>query len=147
MLYALFQIILSGFNKLCSMRETDSMNKIECFIMAYQQLDGVIAVCETAGRLDQILGNLNTLYKAKDILGNIPVYQLARDSLSWLLRPGSHQIEVGEAVVKKHGWCSLIPLGAGVEHVTTTGLKWNLSKCIYIYLFHIQFFILCTHSR
>lgn len=92
------------------------------------QLDGIIAVCETAGRLDQILANLNTLYKAKDILGNIPVYQLARDSLTWLLRPGSHQIDVGDAVVKKHGWCSLIPLGARVDHVTTTGLKWNLNN-------------------
>lgn len=100
-------------------------------------MDGVIAICETAGRLDQILANLNTLYKAKDILGNIPVYQLARNSLAWLLRPGSHQINVGDAIVKKRDWCSLIPLGAGVEHVTTTGLKWNLSKCIYINVFHM----------
>lgn len=92
------------------------------------QLDGVIAVCETSGRLDQILTNLNTLYKAKDILGNIPVYQLAKDSLTWLLPPGSHQINVGDAIVRTGGWCSLVPLGAEVEHVTTTGLKWNLNN-------------------
>ncbi|XP_021941184.1 thiamin pyrophosphokinase 1 isoform X3 [Zootermopsis nevadensis] len=90
------------------------------------QLDGIIAVCETSGRLDQILANLNTLYKAKDIVGNVPVYQLAKNSLSWLLAAGSHQINVGDATVKKGCWCSLVALGAGVERVTTTGLKWNL---------------------
>jgi thiamine pyrophosphokinase len=99
-------------------------------------------VCETSGRLDQILANLNTLYKAKDILGNIPVYQLARDSLTWLLPPGSHQINVGDAVVKARSWCSLVPLGAKVEHVTTTGLKWNLSKCIGICFSQLLFFII-----
>lgn len=89
-------------------------------------------MCETSGRLDQILANLNTLYKAKDIVGNVPVYQLAKNSLSWLLAAGSHQINVGDATVKKGCWCSLVALGAGVERVTTTGLKWNLGKCNYI---------------
>ena len=88
----------------------------------------MIAVCETSGRLDQILTNLNTLFKAKNIVGNLPVYQLASDSLTWLLKPGHHHILAGEEIVQKHGWCSLVPLGAKVEHVTTTGLKWNLGE-------------------
>ncbi|PSN33329.1 Thiamine pyrophosphokinase 1 [Blattella germanica] len=92
------------------------------------QLDAVIAVCETSGRLDQIITNLNTLFKAKDIVGNVPVYQLAKNSLTWLLRPGLHQINVGEKIVEERGWCSLVPLGERVEHVTTTGLKWNLEN-------------------
>ncbi|GFG30082.1 hypothetical protein Cfor_09506 [Coptotermes formosanus] len=112
--------------------ETDFTKALRCihrYITSKNlQLDGVIAVCETSGRLDQILANLNTLYKAKDILGNIPVYQLAKNSLTWLLPPGSHQINVGDVIVQAGGWCSLVPLGAGVEHVTTTGLKWNLNN-------------------
>lgn len=110
---------------------TKALRHIQRYITSknLQQLDGIIAVCETSGRLDQILANLNTLYKAKDILGNIPVYQLAKDSLTWLLLPGSHQINVGDMVVRTGGgWCSLVPLGAPVEHVTTTGLKWNLNN-------------------
>jgi thiamine pyrophosphokinase len=114
--------------------QTNVLWLVQYFLIVSQQLDGVIAVCETSGRLDQILTNLHTLYKAKDIVGNIPVYQLAKDSLTWLLSPGSHRINVGDTIVKKGGWCSLVPLGAGVEHVTTTGLKWNLSKCICMYL-------------
>jgi thiamine pyrophosphokinase len=116
---------------------------MQFFLTDFQQLDGVIAVCETSGRLDQILANLNTLYMAKDILGNIPVYQLAKDSLTWLLLPGSHRINVGDMLVRTGGgWCSLVPLGAQVEHVTTTGLKWNLSKCIGICICVSQMLVL-----
>jgi len=118
---------------------------MQFFLIDSQQLDGIIAVCETSGRLDQILANLNTLYKTKDIFGNIPVYQLAKESLTWLLLPGSHQINVGDVLVRTGGgWCSLVPLGAQVEHVTTTGLKWNLSKCIGICVSQMLVFnILC----
>ncbi|KAF4527163.1 hypothetical protein B566_EDAN007186 [Ephemera danica] len=73
------------------------------------ELDGVIALVETAGRLDQILANLNTLYLAQSIL-TCPVYQLASDSLTWLLNPGTHKINVPASLAK--GYCGLVPLGA-----------------------------------
>ncbi|XP_069674851.1 thiamine pyrophosphokinase 1 isoform X1 [Periplaneta americana] len=108
---------------------TKALRHFQCHVASEKlQLDGVIAVCETSGRLDQILTNLNTLYKTKEIIGDLPMYQLASDSLTWLLTPGQHRIFVGETIAHKGGWCSLIPVGARVENVTTTGLKWNLNN-------------------
>jgi thiamine pyrophosphokinase len=84
-----------------------------------------VALVETAGRLDHILANLNALFRARSIL-QAPVYQLANNSISWLLSPGIHAITVPESLAKGH--CSLVPIGEPCTRVLTTGLKWNLGK-------------------
>jgi len=90
-------------------------------------IDAIFAFVETSGRLDQVMANLETLFLAVDILdGAVPVYLVSSLSISWLLPRGRHQINTAGLVTEKTH-CGLIPL-AGRTEVTTTGLKWNLTR-------------------
>lgn len=86
-----------------------------------------MALCETRGRLDQIMANLETLYHAQSILIDVPLIQLSSDSITWLLSPGAHKIIVEAKFINDRYWCGLIPL-SGPTVVTTLGLKWNLGR-------------------
>lgn len=89
-------------------------------------LENVIALCETSGRLDQILANINTLFKIhmKPSAISRPVFILSANSLSWLLAAGDHRIYIPDSVKKL--WCAMIPFEPTT--VTTEGLKWNLTN-------------------
>lgn len=73
------------------------------------------------------MANINSLFKAKTICPNVNIFQLANDSLTWLLYKGRHKIIIPEILRKNNNWCALIPIGEECDNVTTTGLKWNLS--------------------
>lgn len=92
----------------------------------------VFAVAQSSGRIDQILGNIQTLFlvKEKNLLSPFTnVYILSDDSISWLLYPGDHVINIPENTRQhKKAWCSMIPIGRSCEYVTSTGLKWNLGN-------------------
>uniref|UniRef100_A0A182P6N6 Thiamin pyrophosphokinase thiamin-binding domain-containing protein n=1 Tax=Anopheles epiroticus TaxID=199890 RepID=A0A182P6N6_9DIPT len=90
-----------------------------------KQLTRVLALCESSGRLDQIMANINTLYLAKSILPDVDVFLRSSNSLSWLLRPGEHSIDIPQRLATERIWCSLVPIGQGCR-CTTEGLKWNL---------------------
>ncbi|XP_039749668.1 thiamin pyrophosphokinase 1 isoform X2 [Pararge aegeria] len=96
------------------------------------KMDDVIAIAQSSGRIDQILGNIQTLYLAKEnnlVHSNTAVYIMSDDTLSWLLQPGDHIIDIPEESRKhKRGWCSLVPVGGACANVTTNGLKWNLDN-------------------
>jgi len=83
----------------------------------------ILAFCETGGRLDQVMANMNTLYLARDHLSSVPLYLISSHSISFLLAPGNHKILLD---YKTSAHCGLIPL-SGEAVVTTTGLKWNLT--------------------
>lgn len=92
----------------------------------------VVVICETSGRFDQILANINTLFTNNQKPNEIarPVYILTSNSVTWLLPPTSNQDEMHEIYIPecvKNLWCSLIPI-ANSAIVTTKGLKWNLDK-------------------
>ncbi|XP_023941832.1 thiamin pyrophosphokinase 1 [Bicyclus anynana] len=96
------------------------------------KMDDVIAIAQSSGRLDQILGNIQTLHLIKEnrlVHPRTRIYILSDDTLSWLLHPGDHIIDIPEESRQyKRASCSLIPVGEACTHVTTTGLKWNLDN-------------------
>lgn len=104
---------------------TKSLHVLEPFIKE-MKLGKVIAVCETSGRMDHILANINTLFKIqrKPLGLAVPVLILSASSLSWLLCQGHHRISIPDNVKKM--WCALVPFEPTT--VTTTGLKWNLTN-------------------
>jgi thiamine pyrophosphokinase len=85
----------------------------------------IVAVCETSGRLDQILANINTLYLNLQNSSSKPVFLLSSNSLSWLLPSGENIIAIPDNL--RHYWCSLVPFQPSTI-VTTSGLKWNLDE-------------------
>lgn len=76
------------------------------------------------GRMDQTLGNLNTLYSAaqqhQDILWLEP------SNLVLALSPGRHHISIDPS--REGPTCGLIPIGHPVQTVSTEGLRWNLDE-------------------
>ncbi|XP_030374939.1 thiamin pyrophosphokinase 1 isoform X2 [Scaptodrosophila lebanonensis] len=93
-------------------------------VMTQRKVQDVVVFHDCSGRLDQVMANLNTLYKVQK--ENCNVYLLSGNSVTWLLRPGKHTIQVPLDLVTSQRWCSLMPVGASAHNVTTTGLKWNL---------------------
>ncbi|CAH0553109.1 unnamed protein product [Brassicogethes aeneus] len=91
------------------------------------KIDTVFVLADTCGRLDQIMANLNTMYKANSILEDVAVFQIASNSLSWVLHKGEHRILIPEELRSNHEWCALLPIGMPCQ-VTSTGLKWNLEN-------------------
>ncbi|CAH2071602.1 unnamed protein product [Iphiclides podalirius] len=96
------------------------------------EIKHAIAIAQASGRIDHILGNLQTLYlaKQKQLLGySTKLYMLSDDAISWLLFPGNHVIFIPEETRQyKKSWCSLVPIGESCMSVTTSGLKWNLDN-------------------
>lgn len=96
------------------------------------EMSHVIAVAQTSGRLDQIIGNIQTLFLIKEeflLDQNTNVFIMSDDAISWLLLPGDHVIYVPEETRQhKRAWCSLVPIGETCQKVSTTGLKWNLDS-------------------
>ena len=89
------------------------------------QVDCIVAHDSCEGRLDHVMANIDTLFQAPR-LTSIPLYLMSGESLSCLLHPGKNVIEVNDERCGR--WCSLVPIGHPCPRVTTTGLKYNVSK-------------------
>uniref|UniRef100_A0A336K7Q5 Thiamine pyrophosphokinase n=1 Tax=Culicoides sonorensis TaxID=179676 RepID=A0A336K7Q5_CULSO len=91
------------------------------------QTKSILVICETSGRLDQIMANINTIFKSKSILQiSTETLLLSSSSLSILLSPGLHKIHIPSEIVVGKYWCGLIPFSKSI--ISTKGLKWNLNK-------------------
>ncbi|XP_058059516.1 thiamin pyrophosphokinase 1 [Anopheles bellator] len=104
---------------------TKSLNVLQSHGFIDGEITRVLALCESSGRLDQIMANINTLFLSQTILPGVPVFLRSSNSLSWLLHPGEHTIDIPPRLVSDKIWCSLIPIGHSCC-CTTEGLKWNL---------------------
>ncbi|XP_055639223.1 thiamin pyrophosphokinase 1 isoform X2 [Toxorhynchites rutilus septentrionalis] len=90
------------------------------------EINRVLVLCESSGRLDQIMANINTLFLARSILPNAFVFLRSSNSLSWLLPAGNHRINIPPRLVHERIWCALIPIGNRAV-CSTSGLRWNLN--------------------
>lgn len=92
----------------------------------------MVVLGQTSGRLDQVLGNIHTLFLARDkhlLSPNTKLYLISDDAISWVLTQGSHLIKIPrETLQSNKSWCSLVPIGESCMNVTTSGLKWDLGK-------------------
>lgn len=83
----------------------------------------VVVVGGHGGRIDQTLGNLNTLYMQSQLFQN--VYWLDMHNAVLSLSPGEHHIAVDPSM--EGPTCGLIPIGHPVDKISTQGLQWNLT--------------------
>ncbi|KAJ7391884.1 cAMP-dependent protein kinase subunit [Desmophyllum pertusum] len=88
------------------------------------KFDQIVVINAFGERLDQTMANIETLFHMTKLTKK-PVYLMSEDSLACLLTPGKHVIRVNTGL--EEDWCGLIPIGAKCTHITTTGLKWNLT--------------------
>lgn len=124
---------------------TKSLRVLEPFVDE-MNLENVVVLCETSGRIDQILANINSELTCRcrcvcvglmnDLVSALfknhlrppeisrPVFMLSDNSISWLLSDGHHDIHIPENV--KNLWCSMVPFEPTT--VTSSGLKWNLTN-------------------
>lgn len=109
--------------------ETDFTKALHALAPELEQMEinSVLVVCDSSGRLDQIMANINTLFKSRSFFkGSCEVMLLSSNSLSFLLLPGSHAIHIPRKIVSSKNWCGLIPFTKSI--VSTKGLKWNLNN-------------------
>lgn len=86
-------------------------------------VDQVIVLGSVGGRMDHHFGNIATLFTAASLTSK-PIYLVSKGSMACLLPPGKSVIHADTGL--EDDWCGLIPVGRRCDHVTTTGLKWNL---------------------
>ncbi|KAL8599812.1 hypothetical protein ACOMHN_027619 [Nucella lapillus] len=106
--------------------ETDFTKCLRIVIEKTQSLpvEQFLVMGSFGGRLDQQYANLETLFKAAPVMDK-PLYLISDGSLACLLPAGTTDIQVDRGWAES--WCGLIPIGCRCDHVTTTGLKWNLT--------------------
>lgn len=109
--------------------KTDFTKAVEilCSRQEKYQLNQLVAFNAFGGRIDQTLGNINTLFNAREMTDR-PLYLMSEDSLACLLEPGEHLIDVTTGM--EGHWCGLLPVGGKCSCITTTGLKWNLTQSV-----------------
>ncbi|XP_074094024.1 thiamine pyrophosphokinase 1 isoform X1 [Cotesia typhae] len=93
------------------------------------KINKIYVFVESSGRLDHIMGNLDTLYKSEKIIeDDKTIILVASNSLTWLLKSGYHTIKIPRVLIEDNSWAGLLPVGSSVKNISSTGLKYNLDN-------------------
>ncbi|OQR66795.1 thiamin pyrophosphokinase 1-like [Tropilaelaps mercedesae] len=103
---------------------TDFTKCLQVIAKRLPDIEIVLAFCISSGRLDQIMGNVNTLCNSEKFM-RADIVLHAGDEITWILRKGRHRILTPESA--RGGYCGIIPIGRPVT-VTSRGLKWDLNS-------------------
>lgn len=90
--------------------------------LARADFEQIYSICDTGGRTDHCIGNLNTLYA--DTLENVKIYLLSRESITFLLKKGINIIYIDNDLHCGE-YCGFFPLACPVV-VSAYGLKYNV---------------------
>lgn len=74
------------------------------------------------GRLDQTLGNINTMFAEAE--GHRDIWWLDSHNAALVLSSGRHHMAID--LSQEGPTCGIIPVGSAVDTVSTEGLQWNL---------------------
>lgn len=101
---------------------TDFDNALKClFESSKTKIDSYLVILEHSGRLDKTFADVNTLsYK------DVPGYMLTSTSITWLLPPGTHHIDIPLYLRQSSAWCAILPFHS--SKIMSSGLKWNLGN-------------------
>lgn len=101
-------------------------------------------ILDVSGRLDHTFSNLNTLHRTRSIFSDYhtKAYLLTSVSLTWILNPGHHTISIPSYIRDEEEWCGILPFTPVKNHITTTGLKWNLGKLFYYLITNVVFLMI-----
>ena len=90
--------------------------------MGDKTLQHIYVFCTFAGRFDQAISIIHTLY----LYPNLNIFLISDRDVTFLLKPGLNRIhQIRLPVCGKY--CSLIPFDGPLQ-VITNGLQWNLNK-------------------
>ncbi|BFZ06368.1 hypothetical protein BsWGS_09407 [Bradybaena similaris] len=99
--------------------------RIVCDRIDHSKTDHIVAMGAFGGRMDHSLANINTLYTALT-LSKTPLYLFYENSMACLLDKGDHTLHCDTGL--EGSLVGLVPVGQPANHVTTTGLKYNLTN-------------------
>ena len=87
---------------------------------------GILVVCPLYGRVDHVISQLNTAYGYSKLPDSVhPLFLLSQESLSWILPPGEHEIDVS---LCRTTTCGYVPIFGPVSGITTSGLKYDVAN-------------------
>ncbi len=87
-----------------------------------QPLQHIYVFCTFAGRFDQAISIIHTLY----LYPKLNIFLISDQDVTFLLKPGiNHVYQIRSSMCGKY--CSLIPF-AGPVQIATNGLQWNLNQ-------------------
>lgn len=109
--------------------ENENMHDFEKSLIAASDLRAeselpTVVLGGHGGRMDQTLGNLNTLYSWAERKHTL--YWLEEKNVVLALHEGKHHINIDAS--SEGPSCGLVPIGKPVASVSTDGLKWNLNS-------------------
>ena len=112
---------------LIEIKDQDSTDFTKCLQelekkMNDQPLRHIYVFCTFAGRFDQAISIIHTLY----LYPKLSIFLISDQDITFLLKPGLNHIHQIQSL-RCGKYCSLIPF-AGPLHVTTNGLEWNLNE-------------------